>query len=103
MAVPAIEVVFHCQLFSQDVVARTAHRYTADFFVDVTVRGDSIVVCLTPKTSSMDCQDIEGRFRNDALDDRLRAEVVKQTRDIHAALVQAALSGAHPTSGKLGR
>jgi His-Xaa-Ser system protein HxsD len=98
MAVAAIEIIFDDGLFSPDVIARTAHRYTADFLVDVLLSSGSVVVRLIPKEPSTDIHDVVGRFRNDALDDRLRAQVSRETSDIHATLLQAALNGARPKS-----
>jgi His-Xaa-Ser system protein HxsD len=96
MAVAAIELSFDSGLFTPDVIARTAHRYTGDFFVDVAVSSGAIVVRLTPKQDSASAEDVVRRFRNDALDDRLRAQVREQTGDVQIALLQAAFRAAKP-------
>jgi His-Xaa-Ser system protein HxsD len=94
--VAAIELSFDVGLFSPDVIARTAHRYTNDFFVDVSLSANAVIVGLTPKNESVRIDDVIQRFRNDALDDRLRARVIEQTGGVQEALVQAALRAAVP-------
>ncbi|MBF6024814.1 hypothetical protein [Lysobacter niastensis] len=91
-----IEIEMDRGLFTPDVIARTAHRYTADYFVEVSAAGGSIVVRLTPKGPSVDTEHLAQRFCNDALDDRLRAAVAEQTTELHTALVRAALGEAQP-------
>lgn len=83
-------------LFSDEVVARTAHRYTGQFHVALRTEGADIVVALTSLEGSELPADLEGRFRNDALDENLRALVRNETREIHHQLITAALREATP-------
>lgn len=83
--------------FSAEVITRTAHRYTDHFFVELTSSGDAHIVILTPKHDEVDSTGLEGRFRNDALDERLRERIKAETADLHGSLVQAALGQAMPT------
>ncbi|MDG2525139.1 hypothetical protein P6166_07200 [Stenotrophomonas sp. HITSZ_GD] len=92
----AIELNFERELFSADVLARTAHRYSRDYFVDLSAAGANLVVRLQPKAGVVLDPMLSARFHNDALDDRLRAQVSSQTSDLHAALIHAALSEAWP-------
>ena len=92
-----VEFSIDAGLFSADVVARTAHRYTDHFLVELTSSDDAHLVILTPKHNDVDSNGIEGRFRNDALDERLRERIKAETADLHRSLVQAALGQAMPT------
>lgn len=85
------------RLFSADVVARTAHRYTDRFFIELTSSDVEHTITLTPKYDDVDLTRIEGRFRNDALDERLRESIRAETADLHVSLVEAALRQAAPT------
>jgi len=78
-------------LFSAEVIARTAHRYTDRFFVELAYSDGAYTVALTSKQDHVDLTGIEGRFRNDALDEQLRERVRAETTDLHVSLVQAAL------------
>lgn len=78
-------------IFSADIVARTAHRYTGECSVEVRAAPGTIDVKLRALPSRSLPPDIEGRFRNDLLDDRLRASVEAQTSELHAVLARAAL------------
>jgi His-Xaa-Ser system protein HxsD len=98
MAVAAIEIVFDNRLFTPDVIARTAHRYTDAFFVEISLSHDGVLVHLTPKQPSANIEGVTARFRNDALDDRLRARIEEQTRELQATLTDAALRGARLNS-----
>lgn len=83
--------------FSAEVIARTAHRYTDHFFVELTSSDDVHVVILIPKRDDVDSTGLEGRFRNDALDERLRERIKAETANLHVSLVQAALGQAMPS------
>ena len=83
-------------MFPADVVARTAHRYTGDFFVEINAEPYGIQVRLTPQREDVQVDGTEQRFRNDLLDDLLREKVRVQTAELHAVLAQAALRQAQP-------
>ncbi len=87
----AIEVRLERALFSDDVVARTAHRYTSDFFARIRVEDSLWVVNLAPKSDAACTDRLSERFETDALDECLRERIRAQTQDIHTALVEAAL------------
>jgi len=83
-------------IFSRDVIARTAHRYTGDFFVEINAEAAGIQVRLMPKRGDVPIDGIEQHFRNDLLDDLLRERVRVQTAELHTVLAQAALRQAQP-------
>lgn len=89
--------LFIADLFSADVVARTAHRYTSRFFVELARSDDGHMVMLKPKCDDVDLTSIEDQFRNDALDEQLRERIREETSELQVALVQAALRRAAPT------
>lgn len=93
-----MRLMMDAAIFSPDVIARTAQRYTADYFVEVNALADGIEVHLTTRREAVDTEHLAQRFRNDALDDRLRAAVAAQTAELQTVLVQAALSEAQPRS-----
>lgn len=84
-----IQISIDAELFSADVVMRTSHRYTGECAVDVRQDAGSYVVSLRPLLGRDLPPDIEGRFRNDLLDDRLRARIEVQTRTLHDVLARA--------------
>lgn len=90
-----VEIVLEDTLFSVDVVARTAQRFTDDFFVDVLRDPAGYLVRLTLRDAA-DLELLAERFKNEALDERLREQVRAETRDIHNALINAALKSATP-------
>jgi hypothetical protein len=96
MAMNAIEIVLDGGLLSVDVIARTAHRYTGDYFVETVSTPSGALVRLTPKMGSISSHLLAERFRNDALDERLRELVRAETGELHTVLVRAALHQAAP-------
>lgn len=90
------EVHLDGELFSADVVARTAHRYTNDYFVEVRPDAQGYSVLLTPQSPGAEDTILPQRFRNDALDERLRERVRNETHDLQNTLIQAALREAKP-------
>ncbi|MHC9084261.1 hypothetical protein ACYX7E_04380 [Luteimonas sp. RIT-PG2_3] len=83
-------------LFNEDVISRAAHRYTNFFHVDFCTNAHEVGVVLTVREGVERPADLEARFRDDALDERLRESVRQETQSIHTELIRAALREAHP-------
>ncbi|GAB3094526.1 hypothetical protein [Lysobacter terrae] len=81
-------------LFSADAVARTAQRYTNEFYVEIATVPSGHQVRLTPIHDGALLDHLTQRFRNDALDERLRERVRAETAELQIALIEAALQGA---------
>jgi His-Xaa-Ser system protein HxsD len=99
----AIEIVLDGGLFSVDVVACTAHRYTSDYFVETVSTTSDVFVRLTPKADNVSSHLLAERFRNDALDERLRERIRAETGELHTTLVRAALQQATPLLTTIGQ
>lgn len=95
----SIELELDAQFFSADVIARTAYRYSGDFYVLVRSGTVNHHVTLKPRTPDVDTNDVAARFQTDACDDRLRAQVASQTGDMQHLLMRAALERAVPEAG----
>ncbi len=94
------EVRLDRALFGDEVIARTAHRYTGDFYVDIEFDGNAALIRLSPKTDVVDLHRLQERFRNAALDEKLREHVRNETSDLQLLLINAALHESAPHSGK---
>lgn len=95
-------IVLQRALFNPDIVARTAHRYSNRFSIALECTDLELAVFLTPLAGVETPADLEARFLNDALDERLRDTVRTETADIHRDLIQAALREALPRSRAAG-
>jgi len=82
------------ELFSQAVVARTAHRYSGKYFVAIATGERAWTISVQSKDGSAVDDQLPASFKNDALDDLIRAQVSEQTRGVAEILLQAALSHA---------
>jgi His-Xaa-Ser system protein HxsD len=91
-----VDVYVDGAIFSDEVVARTAHRYTNEYFVEVESSPSWPLVRLTPKGAETDTTQLTERFRNDALDERLRERGRSETSELQTVLVRAALQQATP-------
>lgn len=91
-----IELELDVALFSSDVVARTAHRYTGDYYVELSCLASTHRVRLTPRRPDVLTHQLLQRFHTDACDDRLRERVWQQTGELHTVLIRAALLQASP-------
>ncbi|MEI2453141.1 hypothetical protein [Lysobacter firmicutimachus] len=87
-------------MFPPDVIARAAHSYTGEFFVEMALLPPPSHVVFTPKHADANVELLALRFGNDLLDERLRAQIREETADLQAALVQAALREASPRDPK---
>ncbi len=83
-------------LYSDEVTARTAHRYTDKFGVEIRRQGANLTVFLWSLDGSNLPEDLWARFSRDLLDERLRAAVRAETNGLQQELLRAALSQAHP-------
>ena len=93
-----IEVPIDGRLFSDDTIARAAHRYTGEWSVRLARDGDVIRASFTPLREEANAAGLAARFDNDLLDERLREHVRAETLALHAALLEAALRQAAPAA-----
>ena len=92
----AVLLGFDSRLFSADVIVRATHRHTADYAVELELRGFFFQVKLSPKHEGLDASALELQMRNDVLDEQLRERVRAETSAVQNSLIQAALLGASP-------
>jgi His-Xaa-Ser system protein HxsD len=91
-----MELVLDESVFSLDVVTRASHRYSRDFWVELSRGTGGLHLRLQPRQDSVDVACLEQRVRNDLLDERLRAAVRSSTDALRDVLVEAALGHARP-------
>ncbi len=83
-------------LYSDDVAARAAHRYTGELGVEVRSQGANLTVIFWSLDASELPQNLWARFSRDLLDERLRAAVRAETSGLQQELLRAALNQAQP-------
>lgn len=83
-------------LYSDDVAARAAHRYTGELGVEVRSQGANLIVGFWSLDGSKLPEDLWARFSRDLLDERLRAAVRAETSGLQQQLLRAALNQAQP-------
>ncbi|WP_414613928.1 hypothetical protein [Stenotrophomonas muris] len=83
-------------LYSDDVAARAAHRYTGELGVEVRSQGANLIVGFWSLDGSKLPEDLWARFSRDLLDERLRAAVRAETSRLQQELLRAALNQAQP-------
>lgn len=81
------------RLYSDDVVAREANRYTGKHKVELHIEGDTIVASFESPSLP---EDIDASFARDLLDEHLRAQVRAETAGLQEELLKAALAQAQP-------
>lgn len=85
-------------LYSDDVAARAAHRYTGELGVEVRSQGANLIVGFWSLGGSDLPEDLWTRFSRDLLDERLRATVRAETSGLQQELLRAALNQAQPVA-----
>lgn len=83
-------------LYSDDVAARAAHRYTGELGVEVRSQCANLIVGFWSLDGSKLPEDLWARFSRDLLDERLRAAVRAETSRLQQELLRAALNQAQP-------
>lgn len=94
---------FDRSIFNDEIIVRTAHRYTNLFHVTFRSATEKIGVVLTAHEGAHHPADLEARFRDDALDERLRQTVRDETKHLHAELIRAALRESLPRRMERGK
>ncbi|MCR1572655.1 hypothetical protein [Stenotrophomonas sp.] len=84
------------ELYSDDVAARAAHRYSGELGVEVRSLGTNLTVIFWSLDGSELPEDLWARFSRDLLDERLRATVRAETSGLQQELLRAALNQAQP-------
>jgi His-Xaa-Ser system protein HxsD len=92
----AIEIRLDRSIFSGDVAVRTMHRYSGDYYTTIDAEPATLVVRLTPRSRTVRIDQLSERFQTDALDELMREKIRVETSDVHASLVNSALSQATP-------
>ncbi|MBH1432445.1 hypothetical protein I5U42_14170 [Stenotrophomonas maltophilia] len=92
------EFIIDRTVYSADVTTRVAHRYTAQFGVEVRSHGADIAVVFWSLDGSKLPEDLWTRVSRDLLDERLRAAVRAETSGLQQELLRAALSQAQPAA-----
>ncbi|MBH1656523.1 hypothetical protein I5V54_16605 [Stenotrophomonas maltophilia] len=85
-------------LYSDDVTTRAAHRYGAEFGVEVRSQGANLTVIFWSLGGSELPENLWARFSRDLLDERLRATVRAETSGLQQELLRAALNQAQPVA-----
>lgn len=88
--------IIDSHLYSADVIARTVHRYTGDFGVELRRHDSGIEAVFWSLDGSELPDDLWTRLSRDLLDERLRAVVRAETAGLQQELLRAALIHARP-------
>lgn len=83
-------------LYSDDVTARAAHRYTNRFGVELRSQNENLFALFWSLDGSRLPDDLWAAFSRDLLDERLRAVVRAETTGLQQELLRAALNQAIP-------
>lgn len=93
-----IEVAFDATVYSVEDVLRATHRFTDRCVTHISTSPDKIHVRLAPVAGIPLEPTTAGLLTNAVVDERLRASIRRETGELHATLVKAALTGARPRS-----
>lgn len=89
-----VQFLMDTGLFSVEVPARTAHRYTDQLFLNLACPDIGCSIPLVPKHEDVETIDVEGGFRSPTLDERLRRrEPARDRRSPHHAGANGSRSG----------
>lgn len=89
-----VQFLMDAGLFSVEVRARTAHRYTDQLFLNLACSDIGCSVPLVPKHEDVETIDVEGGFRSSTLDERLRRrEPARDRRSPHHVGANGSRSG----------
>ncbi|MDM4772931.1 His-Xaa-Ser system protein HxsD [Solimonas sp. SE-A11] len=83
-------------MYSLAAIQRTAHRFTGQFWIEISRRDDGFAVALKPRAQATNTDSLRQEFFTALLDESLREQILDQTREIRDTLVRKAFMGAQP-------
>jgi len=92
------ELAVDRSLYSDEEVVRAVHRLSGACHVELTSRGQELLVSLRAADGHPLPSDLRSRFYNNLVDEKLRSLVRIETQGLHQELVRAALGHAMPRS-----
>jgi His-Xaa-Ser system protein HxsD len=98
----SISIAVDGSMYSLAAVQRAAHRFTGEFWVEISRRDDGYTVALTPRVKGPVSSSPNREFATALLDESLREQILDQTREIRDTLVRKAFVGAQPGRQKEG-
>lgn len=88
-------IIVQTSLFPAEVILRAAHRFSGGFHVSIQAGKDGEVEVLLEAKDKQHCEGIEDLFRNELLDEGLRAIVASESR-LERDLILAHALSRHP-------
>jgi His-Xaa-Ser system protein HxsD len=90
-AIRTIEI--NTKLYGRDALFQTCYKFTDRCYLFLRqVDPDVVEVEFTARTNSADLGQITGEFANELIDQRLRADIARETRTIREAIVTQAFT-----------
>ena len=89
----AVSTTVDTGVYPLDIVLRTCHRFTGEFYLHAQFVEDHVVeVTFLEKDGDRTSDEIPGRFLNELLDQSLRARVAEETHEVRNLILAHALS-----------
>ncbi len=88
-------IIVQTGLFPTEVILRAAHRFSGGFHVTIQSVGEGEVEVVLKTKTKKPCEGIEDSFRNELLDESLRAVVARESR-LERDLILAHALSRHP-------
>jgi His-Xaa-Ser system protein HxsD len=88
-------IIVQTSLFPTEVILRAAHRFSGGFHVAIQAVGEGEVEVVLKTKNKNPCEGIEDSFRNELLDESLRAVVARESR-LERDLILAHALSRHP-------
>lgn len=88
-------IIVQTSLFPEEVILRSAHRFSGGFHVSIQAGNDGEMEVRLKAKDKNHCVGVEDSFRNELLDESLRAVVAKESR-LERDLILAHALSRHP-------
>jgi His-Xaa-Ser system protein HxsD len=95
----SVEYIVDTTLYSSDALFRACYKFTDRGYLFLRRAGaDAVAVAFRKRTPEADLGRMVGEFANELIDQRLRALVAEQTRNVRELIVAQAFAEARFTS-----
>src|SRR4051794_27596687 len=89
-----VRYVVSLPLYSKEAVFRACYQFTDRCFLFLDLEDDAIIVEFRKRHASTDLNEIVGSFANELINQKVRADIARETQGIRELIVAQAFSGA---------
>lgn len=93
-----LKIIINSSIFPIEAYCATSLSFIDDYYIYLDKKKNNIIICIISKTNiSFNKKEIEGRFRNELLNNALRIKISQDNFSIRESIINQALFSSLPS------